>query len=139
MPRPRTGDTLVDTLLAAAHHIRTGSNERLRECGLSLARFKVLVQLEAGPRRMCEVSDALGVVPRTLTSTVDGLEEEELVRRTEHPSDRRATLLTLTARGTQRLEEARAIMAVGVRERISRLSPEQRQQLQGLLERLMED
>src|SRR6218665_2556107 len=85
MTKPRTGDALVDAVVTAAHRLRNQANEGLRECGLSLARLKVMDSLEAQPRRMREVSDALGVVPRTLTDTVDGLETEGLVRRGGRP------------------------------------------------------
>jgi DNA-binding MarR family transcriptional regulator len=136
MPKPQTGDELVDAVLSTAHHLRTASNDRLRACGLSLARFKVLKLLERDRLRMREVSDVLGVVPRTLTSTVDGLESEGLVKREEDPEDRRATLLSLTAQGRERLAEAHGILATHVRERTARFTAEERAQMVRLLERL---
>jgi DNA-binding MarR family transcriptional regulator len=36
------------------------------------------------------------VTPRNITALVDGLEEEGIVRRLPHPTDRRATLIELT-------------------------------------------
>jgi len=135
MTKPRTGDALVDAVVTAAHRLRNQANERLRECGLSLARLKVMDSLEAQPRRMREVSDALGVVPRTLTDTVDGLETEGLVRREEDPEDRRATLLRLTEPGRERLHAARALLDSGNRARTSRLSAAEREQLLALLAR----
>ena len=45
---------------------------------------------------MSDVAEVLGVTPRNITALVDGLEEEGMVRRVAHPSDRRATLIELT-------------------------------------------
>ncbi|ATB29701.1 MarR family winged helix-turn-helix transcriptional regulator [Melittangium boletus] len=138
MTKPRIGDALVDAVVSTAHRLRNQANERLRECGLSLARLKVMDLLEAQPRRMREVSDALGVVPRTLTDTVDGLEAEGLVRREEDPEDRRATLLRLTEPGRERLHQAHALLDSVHRARSSRLSAAEREQLLTLLTRFSE-
>jgi DNA-binding MarR family transcriptional regulator len=48
---------------------------------------------------MCNLSDALGVSPRNVTTLVDGLEQEGFVRRTPHLEDRRATIVELTPTG----------------------------------------
>ncbi len=139
MTRPRTGNEVVDALLAAAHRMRQGANDSLRGCGLTLARFKVLQLLEKEALRMREVSDALGVVPRTLTDTVDGLEEEGLVKREEDPEDRRATRLRLTTHGLSRVTEAHGLLAAAHRAHTSRLSADERTQLIHLLARLSEE
>ncbi|WNG51806.1 winged helix DNA-binding protein [Archangium minus] len=136
MPKPRTGDELIDTLLSTARHLRMQANDRLSACGLSLPRYKVLQLLEEERRRMREVSDALDIVPRTLTSTVDGLESEGLVKREEDPEDRRATLLSLTPQGRKRLTEARTILAAHVRERTAGFSAEERTVMMRLLKKL---
>src|SRR5581483_12257195 len=44
-------------------------------------------------------ADALKVTPRAITGLVDALAAGRLVTREQHPSDRRATLVTLTAEG----------------------------------------
>ena len=139
MSRSRTGDEVLDALLATARHVRMDADEQLRAHGLSLARFKVIHLLEKDTLRMREVSDALGVVPRTLTSTVDGLEAEGLVERQEDPEDRRATRLRLTASGLRRLKEARGLLETVHHARTARLSAAERAQLLGLLARLRED
>jgi DNA-binding MarR family transcriptional regulator len=45
------------------------------------------------------LAEALKVTPRAITGLVDALVEGDLVTRESHPSDRRATLVTLTASG----------------------------------------
>ena len=54
------------------------------------------------------LADALGVTPRNITGLVDGLVDGGLVTREPHPTDRRATLVTPTARAERLLEEMAA-------------------------------
>jgi DNA-binding MarR family transcriptional regulator len=75
---------------------------QLRRSGLSFARMKLLGVLDMlGPQIMSNVSDELGVTRRNVTALVDALEAEELVRRTPHPTDRRATVIELTPAGKE--------------------------------------
>lgn len=68
--------------------------------GLSPSRVRLLAALmTGGPQTMTALSIELDVVPRTVTALVDGLESDELVRRTPHPSDRRSTVVELTPKG----------------------------------------
>lgn len=46
-----------------------------------------------------ELADALKVTPRNVTTLIDALERTGFVKRTDHPSDRRAILLQLTSAG----------------------------------------
>jgi DNA-binding MarR family transcriptional regulator len=68
--------------------------------GISFARMKLLgVLLRSGARIMSELGEELGVTARNVTALVDALEEEGLVRRVPHPTDRRATMVELTELG----------------------------------------
>jgi DNA-binding MarR family transcriptional regulator len=68
-----------------------------REYGLGVARGRVLWALhDSGPVVMRALSQALGVSPRTVTGLIDGLEADGWVTRSPHPTDRRATIITLT-------------------------------------------
>ncbi|MBN9122862.1 MAG: MarR family transcriptional regulator [Planctomycetes bacterium] len=72
------------------------------ESGVSFARMKLLGALHSsGPRIMSELSEQLGVTARNVTALVDALEAEGLVRRVPHATDRRATVIELTAAGAQ--------------------------------------
>jgi DNA-binding MarR family transcriptional regulator len=53
---------------------------------------------------MTSISDELGVTRRNITALVDALEEEGLVRRRPHPTDRRATVIELTPEGERRTD-----------------------------------
>jgi DNA-binding MarR family transcriptional regulator len=68
--------------------------------GLTRARATVIWQLHhQGPVMQRELSDALGVTPRNVTGLLDGLEAAGFVTRGPHPTDRRATVVSLTERG----------------------------------------
>ncbi|HEX6255980.1 MAG TPA: MarR family winged helix-turn-helix transcriptional regulator [Euzebyales bacterium] len=54
-----------------------------------------------GPMTQRQLSDALRCTPRNVTGLVDALENVGLVVRQPHPTDQRATLVTLTDRGNQ--------------------------------------
>lgn len=80
--------------------------------GLTVSRAGVLWQLRRhGPVTQRTLADALGVSARTVTGLIDGLVATGFVTRQPHPTDRRATLITFTARGTsavRRLEREQA-------------------------------
>jgi DNA-binding MarR family transcriptional regulator len=70
--------------------------------GLTPARLRVLGTLRhQGPSIMHALADELGVTPRNITALIDGLEEDGLVERQRHPSDRRATVIALTELGNR--------------------------------------
>ncbi len=78
----------------------------LAASGLTVARTTLLWHLRcAGPSTQRALADALGVSARNVTGLVDGLAAAGLVSREPHPADRRATLVTPTARGERVLDE----------------------------------
>lgn len=75
-----------------------------REYGIGFARGRVLWALrESGPMLMRALSQALGISPRTVTGLVDALEADGWVTRSPHPTDRRATVISLTPAADQAL------------------------------------
>jgi DNA-binding MarR family transcriptional regulator len=82
--------TLVGTDLARFEH----------ESGLTTSRTHLLWQLGAdGPSTQRSLANALGVSARNVTGLVDGLVSSGHVSREPHPTDRRAILVTPTAKG----------------------------------------
>lgn len=74
--------------------------EGLAASGLTRARAGVVWQLyRRGPVVQRELSQSLGVTPRHVTGLVDALEAASFVARGPHPSDRRATVVSLTPQG----------------------------------------
>jgi DNA-binding MarR family transcriptional regulator len=71
-------------------------------CGSTPARMRLLGVLHCkGPQIMSDLGDVLGVTARQVTNLVDALEGERLVRRAAHPTDRRATVIEITAEGAE--------------------------------------
>ncbi|WP_409331455.1 MarR family winged helix-turn-helix transcriptional regulator [Trujillonella humicola] len=76
--------------------------EGLAALGLTVPRATLLWHLRAhGPSTQRAIADALGVTPRNVTGLVDGLADAGLVARGPHPTDRRATLVSFTDRGSR--------------------------------------
>jgi len=68
--------------------------------GLTTARAEVLWHLHHhGPVTQRELSQALRCTPRNVTGLLDALQAAGFVARDPHPTDRRATLVTLTDAG----------------------------------------
>jgi DNA-binding MarR family transcriptional regulator len=128
---------LMEQFRAIAHATHHRTNARMSAAGLSLARFRVLSALQsAGRMRMNELSAALGVVPRTVTTIVDALERERMVARLADPADRRATLLEITQDGLSQLRKSRAMHDSAAADLFDVLTAPERHQLASLLRRL---
>jgi DNA-binding MarR family transcriptional regulator len=107
--------------------------------GTTPARARLLLALQCGAERtMSDVSELLGVTPRSVTKLVDGLEAEGLVRRDPHPTDRRATLLRLTERGIAVAKESGLVNHAAVTGLYARLSPADRADLARIVRQLLE-
>ncbi|WP_157963501.1 MarR family winged helix-turn-helix transcriptional regulator [Actinocorallia populi] len=96
-------ERLLELTEVTAVFVKRGLTER----GLSRARASVLWVLHhRGPVTQRELSDVVGVTPRNITGLVDALETDDYVTRRRHPNDRRAMLVSLTAKGTETMNKA---------------------------------
>jgi DNA-binding MarR family transcriptional regulator len=135
-PEPSSVE-LMEQFRAVAHAVHNRTNAKMSSAGLSLARFRVLSALAStGRMRMNELSTALGVVPRSVTTIIDALEEEGMVVRLPDPADRRATLLEIAKEGRRQLRQLHAIHEGTAAELFDVLTGPQRNQLVRLLRRL---
>lgn len=67
---------------------------------LSLVQFRPLVVLDtAGPLRMGDLAERIGVHPSTLSRTVDRLEAGEWITREVSPESRRVVIVTVSSKG----------------------------------------
>lgn len=113
--------------------------ELLRERGLPLAWYELLMRLAAGPGgrlRMQELADRMQLSKSGLTRLADRLEIAGLVRREVCPSDRRGTYAAITDQGLATLREAAPVHLAGVRRHF--LDPLTTAQLKSLEETLGE-
>jgi DNA-binding MarR family transcriptional regulator len=106
--------------------------------GPSTSRLRLLESLHCeGAQKMSALADALGVTPRNITALVDGLEEEGMVRRVAHPTDRRATLIELTGEAPNPVELMAAHRAA-IDELFSCLTDDEKADYLALTQRLEE-
>jgi DNA-binding MarR family transcriptional regulator len=148
-PRPEskrepTAVDLAEALLGTTHAFKQWGNlcfsqaePGLRELSVPRARLLAAV-VDTGPGRvrMGDLSAALGVTARNITTIVDGLEREGLLARKPDPTDRRAILLELTEKGRAHVEQVHALQRDLAEHMFAPLSPEERRTLYALLTRL---
>jgi DNA-binding MarR family transcriptional regulator len=92
-----------------------------------------------GGVRSSELAQHLHIAPRSATEVIDALEGKGLVERSPDPHDRRATLVSLTARGTRLTEEVRRARGLESERLFDRLSARDRADLARILRRLQTD
>ncbi len=97
---------LLDRVFELSHLVAGDVHGTLHAQGLTVARTHLLWVLEkAGPSTQQHLAAALEVTPRNVTGLVDALAATGFVTREAHPTDRRATLVTLTPLGRTTMSE----------------------------------
>jgi DNA-binding MarR family transcriptional regulator len=106
--------------------------------GLTYPRLRVLEALHCqGPAKMKTLADGLGLSARNMTAVADSLENEGLLRRVAHPSDRRAILLELTENGFAAAGESLGPRLAEISRLFDELSPTDRDHLRRTLATLV--
>ena len=82
---------------------------------------------------MADIAARLEVVPRSVTTMVDGVEAAGLIARSTDPDDRRSVLVSLTARGHALLERPRRARRLTAEEIFGGLADDERAELARLL------
>ena len=91
---------MLDRVLALTVLLGKDMATHLERDDLNDSRARIIWELgHRGPSKQAALAVALDVTPRAITSLVDALATSGLVTREPHPTDRRATLVTLTDRG----------------------------------------
>ena len=131
---------LADQLHRLMKRLRHAQAERLAPLGLTPAQERALRMIARSdePPRMTEIADRLGIVPRSLTTVIDSLEEAGLVHREIDPSNRRAILLSLTDRGAAVRDDLREARRRASEELFAPLSAQDRKTLGDLLALLLD-
>jgi len=107
--------------------------------GLKPSQFNVLAALRRQDRPLAPKAlvEAAILTSGALTPVFDRLEAAGLIRRLPDPDDRRGVLLTLTAEGRRAIEAALEERMACHARRLAVLPPEAREQLAGLLRRVL--
>ncbi len=105
----------------------------LEQCGLGItpAQSRLLRTLAhfGSPPRMADLAERLEVVPRAVTTLVDGLEASGRVRRAPDPTNRRVIRIEITDEGHTALRELHGARRAAAREILAPLTDGQREML----------
>jgi DNA-binding MarR family transcriptional regulator len=108
-----------------------------RECELRPVEYTLLALIHEDPEHsLVRLAQALAVTAPNITMWIDRLEARKLVKRMNSPTDRRAFQLRLTPKGARLAKDATSRLVEGEAKLYSDLSPEERQQLLGLLQKV---
>src|SRR5689334_1408311 len=142
MTTPDADGLLAEQLLRLTRRVHRIQKRHLqqRELGITPAQSRLLRTLAhyGSPPRMADLAERLEVVPRAVTTLVDGLEASGRVRRVPDPTNRRVTRIELTDDGHRTLGELRRARRSAAEEILAPLSDEQRVLLGGLLDTLID-
>ncbi|MEV7795096.1 MarR family transcriptional regulator [Streptomyces sp. NPDC087512] len=142
MTAPDPDGPLAEQLLRLTrrvHRIQKRHLER-RALGITPAQSRLLRTLAyyGSPPRMADLAERLEVVPRAVTTLVDGLEAAGMVRRAPDPANRRVIRIELTDDGRATLREVHSARRLAAEEILAPLTEEQRTVLGGLLDTLVD-
>lgn len=143
MPHPEADSAALGELMHAAFRgLRSRWLRQLAPFGLTPHQYRALNAVarnaDDGGIRLKELSELLRIAPRSATEVVDQLEVQGLVERTPDPSDRRATLISLTGEGAAMRAGVRKDRAREADEYFAALSAEDRATLERILAQLAE-
>ncbi|MFF8995672.1 MarR family winged helix-turn-helix transcriptional regulator [Streptomyces sp. NPDC014983] len=142
MTSPDPEGLLAEQLLRLTrrvHRIQKRHLER-RELGITPAQSRLLRTLAHydSPPRMADLAQRLEVVPRAVTTLVDGLEASGKVRRAPDPANRRVTRIEVTEEGRETLRELRGARRSAAEEILAPLTEKEREVLGVLLDTLID-
>jgi DNA-binding MarR family transcriptional regulator len=100
---------------------------------MSMTALGTLSTLSAGPLRVSALAEREGTTQPGMTALVNRLAAAGYVQRIADPTDGRATLVQLTAKGELTLADRRATRTAALRDHIQALPPEHRQALAAAL------
>ncbi|MFH8658873.1 MarR family winged helix-turn-helix transcriptional regulator [Streptomyces afghaniensis] len=142
MTSPDSDGLLAEQLLRLTRRVHRIQKRHLeqRDLGITPAQSRLLRTLAhwGSPPRMADLAERLEVVPRAVTTLVDGLEASGKVRRVPDPANRRVIRIELTDDGRGALRELRAARRSAAEEILAPLTEEQRAALGGLLNTLID-
>ncbi|CAM5637135.1 MarR family winged helix-turn-helix transcriptional regulator [Streptomyces hirsutus] len=142
MTTPDPEGLLAEQLLRLTRRVHRIQKRHLvrSELGITPAQSRLLRTLAhyASPPRMADLAERLEVVPRAVTTLVDGLEASGKVRRVPDPANRRVIRIELTDDGRAALRELHAARRAAAEEILAPLADEQREVLGELLNTLVD-
>jgi DNA-binding MarR family transcriptional regulator len=139
-PSPADGHDTGDLVMALARRVRRAFSDALAEWHVTPSQSRALrVLARSDGMRPSALAEELHIAPRSATEVVDALEERGWVARGADPTDRRASVLTLTDSGhalVAGIDDVRRQASARV---LDVLTPAQRRTLHGILTVVVEE
>jgi MarR family 2-MHQ and catechol resistance regulon transcriptional repressor len=124
-------------LWKATHSLEAHARRSIEALDLCMSDFAVLeVLLHKGPLPVNVIGRKVLLTSGSITTAVDRLEKQQLVERRDHPEDRRARVVHLTAGGKKLIQKAFANHELDMEQAASALGIPERKTLLRLLKRL---
>jgi DNA-binding MarR family transcriptional regulator len=112
------------------HRSMRGWTHFAKTTGLSMPQFSILMQLHhKGPCGMSEISERFDISNAAASQLVEKLVQGEHIERAEDPTDRRAKVLQLTAKGKDLIEAGFKERYKWMDEVVSNLKAEEREKV----------
>jgi DNA-binding MarR family transcriptional regulator len=142
-PNPRADLQLAPRLRLAVTRLARRLRQQADLPGVSPTQVSALATIEReGPLTLGELAALERVQPPTISAAVGRLEEQDLVRRTVDPEDRRVHRVEISAPGRRLLEKSRSRKNEYLERRLRALSTEDRATIEraaDLLEAILRD
>jgi DNA-binding MarR family transcriptional regulator len=136
-----TVEGIVERVQGINRRIKRMHDETLDQLGLTMSDWHVLTALRWGGerhrRKAGELARRADLTSGAMTSRLDALEKEGLVRRLRDPDDRRSVLVELTDKGREKHEQTMGIQAQKEALLAEALTEREKEQLNSLLRRVM--
>lgn len=123
----------------ASRQIIRRFEQDLRPLGFGMAYVHVVGVLENGPQQQKELAEHAHVEQPTMAALLTRMERDGLIAREPHPSDKRASLISLTPRAKTRVPAARERLRAGADRALAGLSERERATLIALLQRVVKN
>ncbi|MGW7365132.1 MarR family winged helix-turn-helix transcriptional regulator [Streptomyces sp. NPDC054841] len=140
IPAADADGLLAEQLLRLTRRLHRIQKRHLEPVGITPAQSRLLrvVAHYDGAPRMADLAARLEVVPRAVTTLVDGLEAAGRVRRVPDPTNRRVVRIELTESGRATLRQLRSARRAAAEDILAPLTVDQREVLGGLLSALVD-
>jgi DNA-binding MarR family transcriptional regulator len=122
-----------------ATHAQRLVGEGLADADARTYHYALLAALEEfGPASQAALSRRTGIYRSDLVATINELADRKLLERAPDPGDRRRNVITLTSEGHRHLRRLDALLADVQNDLLAPLSAAERDELTGLLGRLLD-
>ena len=110
--------------------------ETIKKSGLTTAQFGVLEALyNIGDLRICELIEKILTTSGNITVVIKNLEKDGLVRKYSDPLDKRATIISITDKGKNIIEEILPEHIINISKIFDILTDEEKNQLKRILKK----